>query len=98
MLTLDSELGVSPMEETQILYDRIIQRECSNNLVSDSLGNIAIAQQALNQLQQTLQHIEKSTEQLRQSAKNLELAITGRKTEKKEGATVKRCECVKAGK
>ncbi|CAB1062410.1 hypothetical protein D1BOALGB6SA_7187 [Olavius sp. associated proteobacterium Delta 1] len=78
--TLTSELGVPPMEETQFLYNQISQRAGN----SGSQGDIVSTQQALNQLQQTLQNFEKSTEQLRRSARNLERAIMGQKSEEKE--------------
>jgi DNA-binding SARP family transcriptional activator len=81
MQTLDSELSVSPMEETQILYDQIIRRAGRSHLNSGSQGDIDTAQLALTRLQNTLQEFEKSTEQLRRSARFLEKTIKSRKTE-----------------
>ncbi len=78
METLDSELGVSPMEETQILYNQIFQRSGSTRIDARSQGDIIRDQRVLNLVQETLRDFEKSTEQLQQSARNLKRAMTDR--------------------
>lgn len=72
---LDMELGVPPMEETQILYDQISLKSDSNLFETRSKEDIVTAQSVLNQIQQTLHDFENSAEQLQRSARTLETAI-----------------------
>ncbi len=77
---LDMELGVPPMEETQILYNQISLQSDSNLFDTRSKADIVSAQSVLNQIQQTLQDFEKSAEQLQRSAIVLEKAINDKRS------------------
>lgn len=77
---LAAELGVAPMEETQILYKRILQKSGGKLTESNTQLDLAAANKLLQQLQQSIHDFEKSTDRLRRSAKALEGAINGRKS------------------
>ncbi len=77
---LDSELGVPPMEETQILYNQISLKSDDNHLNTGSKEDIVTAQKVLTRIQQTLHDFGKSAEQLQRSARTLENAIKGHRS------------------
>jgi DNA-binding SARP family transcriptional activator len=77
---LDSELGVPPMEETQILYEQISQKSDNNHLNPGSKEDTVTAQKVLTRIQQTLHDFEKSAEQLQQSARALEKAMVDKRS------------------
>ena len=79
--TLASELDVLPMEETQILYAEISQKTGGDLAASDPRLDLITAHKVLSQLRRNIHDFEASTERLRRSAKNLEVAIKGRKLE-----------------
>lgn len=72
---LETELCVSPMEETQALHQRIIRRLNQDQNLSRSCEDTLTAHQALQQLHQTLQNLNTATEQLQQATRLLEEAI-----------------------
>ena len=76
--TLDSELGVAPMEETQILFNQIFRSSGSTRIDARSQGDIGTDQRVLDLIQETLQDFEKTTEQMQRSAKKLKKAMTDR--------------------
>jgi DNA-binding SARP family transcriptional activator len=85
--TLASELEVSPMEETQILYAQISQNTGRILPPSGPQLNLISAHKLLVQLKRNIHDFEKSTEMLRRSAKNLEGAFRGTKTEDRRQKT-----------
>jgi DNA-binding SARP family transcriptional activator len=73
--TLASELGVTPMEETQLLYARIRQGVYpSRAAFSESADNHA-AHMVLSQLYESIHNLEKTAQALKRSVKNFEAVI-----------------------
>ena len=70
--TLAFELNVSPMEETQILYARISQKNRGQLEELEAPLDINLAQKLLSQLKKNIHDFEKSTAMLKRSAKDLE--------------------------
>ena len=79
--TLASELNVLPMEETQILYAQISQKEGGQFAELKSPLDMVSAHQLLAQLRKNIRDFERSTAMLRRSAENLEGVINSRKLE-----------------
>jgi DNA-binding SARP family transcriptional activator len=77
--TLALELGVAPMEETQILYAQISKKTGGGLPPLDQQLDLITAHNILAQLRRNIHDFEKSTDMLRHSAKNLEGVIKGRK-------------------
>ncbi len=72
---LKTDLGVSPMVETRILYSQFFKETCHDRIHSLTQANPSTAQQLMTHFQQTLHDFEKSAEQLRRTAKHLEQII-----------------------
>jgi DNA-binding SARP family transcriptional activator len=64
--TLAKELGISPMEDTQALYTKIITEACKNGSLTNSNREINL-DQALRQLKEASQTIDLAKEQIQQA-------------------------------
>ena len=72
---LEQELGVPPMEETQMLRVQIFKRAGSDQIQNRLQGDLSSVQLALKKFQQALQDFDKSTNKLRRTSKMLEQLI-----------------------
>lgn len=75
---LMAELGISPMPETQALYDRILEDSGARNLY-DPLNEPASLKQVLRQLRQTSQVLEEASGQFRRAIQLIEHFSRGQK-------------------
>ena len=73
--TLDKELGVPPMDETEVLYTRIFPKTGHPVSKSPSPKDLRIAPQLLSEIQQLLDVFEKSSEKLQLTSENLQRII-----------------------
>jgi DNA-binding SARP family transcriptional activator len=72
---LQTDLGVPPMEETRSLYSQFCKKTCHDQVHSLTQANPGTAKQLMTHIQQTLHDFEKSAEQFRRTAKQLERII-----------------------
>jgi len=72
---LEKELGVPPMEETQLLRVRIFKRSDARQVQKRSQGDLEGARKAIREFQQALNDFDRSTARLRRTSKNLERLI-----------------------
>lgn len=69
---LENELGVPPMEETQLLRVQIFNRSESNQMQNRSQVDLRTAREAIREFQQALNDFDRSTARLRRTSKTLE--------------------------
>ena len=72
---LEKELGVPPMEETQLLRVQIFNRSDENQVQNRSQGDLNSAREAIREFQQALNDFDRSTAKLRRTSKALERLI-----------------------
>ncbi len=72
---LKKELGVPPMEETQLLRVQIFNRADAQTVQNRPQGDLHSAREALREFNQALKDFDKSTENLRRTGKTLERLI-----------------------
>jgi DNA-binding SARP family transcriptional activator len=72
---LENELGVPPMEETQLLRFQIFNRSDTSQIQNRSQGDLHSAREAIREFQQALKDFDRSTAKLRQTSKTLERLI-----------------------
>lgn len=74
---LSAELGIPPMEETRALHSRIVLEAGHPTLLSAGASQMALLQQALQQLQRATQTLGAAHEQLRQATELIEQLAGG---------------------
>lgn len=72
---LEKELGVPPMEETQLLRVQIFNRSDSSQVQKRSQGDLRTAREAIREFHDALKDFDQSTAKLRRTSKTLERLI-----------------------
>lgn len=72
---LEKELGVPPMEETQLLRVQIFKRSEARQIQNPSQGDLRTARKVIREFQQALDDFDRSSAKLRRTSKTLERLI-----------------------